>query len=56
MTPAQRANLERLLQPRQIAFVGGRDAAVAIGEAKRIGFEGSIWPVNPKRAEMHGIT
>lgn len=56
MTPAQRANLERLLQPRQIAFVGGRDAAVAIGEAKRIGFEGSIWPVNPKRAEMGGIT
>lgn len=56
MTPAQRANLERLLQPRQIAFVGGRDAAVAIGEAKRIGFEGPIWPVNPKRAEMNGIT
>jgi len=56
MTPERRANLERLLQPRQIAFIGGRDAAVAIGEAKRIGFEGSIWPVNPKRAEMSGIT
>jgi len=56
MTPERRANLERLLQPRQIAFIGGRDAAVAIGEAKRIGFEGSIWPVNPKRAEMSGIS
>ncbi|MEP0332379.1 MAG: acetate--CoA ligase family protein [Anderseniella sp.] len=56
MTPAQRANLERLLHPRQIAFVGGRDAAVAIGEAKRIGFDGPIWPVNPKRSEINGIT
>lgn len=55
MTPAQRANLERLLQPRHAAFVGGRDAVVAIGEAKRIGFEGAMWPVNPKRDEMHGL-
>ncbi|MGB7206777.1 MAG: acetate--CoA ligase family protein, partial [Anderseniella sp.] len=55
MTPERRVNLERLMQPRQIAFIGGRDAAVAIGEAKRIGFAGSIWPVNPKRAEMNGI-
>ena len=55
MTPAQRANLERLLQPRHAAFIGGRDAAVAIGEAKRIGFKGAVWPVNPKRDEIHGL-
>lgn len=55
MTPQQRKNFERLLRPRQIAFVGGTDAVVAIGEAKRRGFAGDIWPVNPKRAEMAGV-
>ncbi len=54
MTPRQRANLDRLLKPRHIAFVGGRDAAIAIGEAHRIGFPGAIWPINPKRPEMAG--
>jgi acyl-CoA synthetase (NDP forming) len=54
MTPAQRNNLYRLLQPRHIAFVGGRDAAIAIGEAHRIGFPGAVWPVNPKREEIGG--
>ena len=54
MTPAQRANLRRLLSPRHIAFVGGRDCLTAIGEAERRGFKGAIWPVNPSRAEMRG--
>lgn len=54
MTSAQRAKLERLLNPRHIAFIGGRDAAVAIGEAHRIGYSGQIWPVNPKRADLGG--
>lgn len=54
MTPQQLNNLDRLLAPRHIAFVGGRDATVAIGEAHRIGFPGAIWPVNPKRQEMAG--
>ena len=39
MTPAQRANLRRLLSPRHIAFVGGRDCLTAIGEAERRGFK-----------------
>ena len=55
MTPARRANLERLLNPRHIAFVGGADAAVAIGEARRIGYAGEIWPVNPRRARLAGL-
>lgn len=54
MTPARRANLNRLLSPRHIAFVGGRDAEVAIGEAKRRGFPGSVWPVNPRRETLGG--
>ena len=54
MKPALRENLRRLLSPRQIAFVGGRDCLTAIGEARRRGFAGAIWPVNPNRAEMLG--
>lgn len=54
MTPAQRENLARLLSPRHIAFVGGRDCVTAIGEAKRRGFTGEIWPVNPSRSALAG--
>lgn len=55
MTPEQKQNFERLLRPRQIAFVGGADAIVAIGEARRRGYAGDIWPVNPRRSEMAGL-
>ena len=47
-------NIGRLIKPSQIAFIGGSDAEVAINEAKRRGFTGSIWPVNPKRDFMAG--
>ena len=55
MTPGQRQNLQRLLNPRHIAFVGGRDAEIAIAECKRAGYAGAIWPVNPKRETLGGI-
>ncbi|MCB1472918.1 MAG: acetate--CoA ligase family protein [Rhodobiaceae bacterium] len=54
MTPERRLNLDRLLSPRHIAFIGGRDAAVAVGEAIRRGFAGGIWPVNPHRDAIGG--
>ena len=52
MTPERRRHFERLLSPRHIAFIGGTDAIIAIGEARRRGFRGSYWPVNPKRDQM----
>lgn len=55
MTPAQRVNFQRLLKPRHIAFIGGRDAVIAIGEARRIGYKGQMWPVNPKRKTLADI-
>ena len=55
MTPAQRANLERLLKPRHIVFIGGRDATIAVREARRRGFEGQMWAVNPKRPDLDGV-
>lgn len=54
MTSKRQLNLSRLLSPRHIAFIGGRDAEVAIREAERIGYRGAIWPVNPKRATLAG--
>lgn len=56
MTPKRRANLERLLKPRHVAVIGGRDAEVVAAECKRIGFSGPFWPVNPKRAQIGGHT
>ena len=55
MTPKQRQNFDRLLSPRHIAFIGGRDALIAIGEAKRRCFKGEYWPVNPRREKLGGI-
>ncbi len=55
MTPERRANFQRLLKPRHIAFVGGRDATIAINEARRRGFAGQMWAVNPRRADLAGI-
>lgn len=55
LTAAQRRNFDRLLAPRQIAFVGGADAIVAITEARRRGFDGDMWAVNPTRETLAGL-
>lgn len=46
------ANLKRLLQPRHIAFVGGTSMVPAIEICRAGGFEGPIWPVNPRHGEL----
>lgn len=55
MTPQQRQNFTRLLNPRHIAFIGGTDATIAIIEARRRGFTGEMWGVNPKRSDLAGV-
>ena len=52
MTPKTRTHLERLLKPRHVAVIGGRDAETVAAECKRIGFTGPFWPVNPKRTHI----
>ena len=47
-------DLSRLLAPRSIAFIGGRDAAEAVRVCRRFGYEGDIWPVSPTRSDMGG--
>ncbi len=47
--------LHRLLNPRSIAFVGGRECAVAIERTRALGFDGEIFAINPKRSELAGL-
>lgn len=51
-----KANLRRLLQPRSIAFIGGRHAELALRQSRAIGYDGAVWPVNPKRESLGGVT
>lgn len=46
--------LERLFRPKTIALFGGGLVAEVIRQCDLIGFDGEIWPVNPKRTEMGG--
>jgi len=55
MNEAFHENLKRLLAPRHIAVVGGRDAATVVAQTRKIGFKGDIWPVNPKRSELANL-
>ena len=48
-------DLARLLAPRHIAVIGGREAAVVLRQCRAGGFTGPIWPVNPARAEIEGV-
>ena len=42
-------DLDRLLNPRTIAVIGGTPAARAIEQSDRLGFSGEIWPVHPTK-------
>ncbi len=47
-------SLRRLLNPRSIAFVGGRRAQLAMEQCDRLGYDGALWPVNPHLSTMAG--
>ena len=48
-------NLQRLLSPRNIVFIGGSNLALPIQNTRDIGFDGEIWVVNPKYDEIAGV-
>ena len=48
------ARLARLMRPRSIAVIGGREAARVAEQCDRMGFEGVLWPVHPKRDTVAG--
>ncbi len=49
-------SFDRLLKPRSIAVFGGAQAQEVIRQSDRMGFEGKIWPVHPKKTEILGRT
>ena len=49
------ADLSRLLNPRSICAVGGREAARVVEQCRRMGFAGPVYPVHPARAEVAGL-
>ena len=44
----KRDNLQRLLRPRHIAFIGGDSSAPGIKVTLAGGFDGPVWSVNPR--------
>ena len=50
------ADLHRLLAPRSIAIVGGAAAERVVTQCLKLGFDGPIWPVHPKRVDVAGVT
>jgi acyl-CoA synthetase (NDP forming) len=44
----------RLLQPKTIAVFGGGVAEELVRQCDRMGFQGEIWPVHPKKEEIRG--
>lgn len=50
-----RRDLTRLFRPKSIALFGGSWVGNVIAQLQKSGFEGAIWPVNPKRADILGV-
>ena len=51
----KQSNLDRLLRPRHIAYIGGSQVAGPLALSQRAGFSGDLWVVNPNRDEMGGL-
>lgn len=48
-------NLKRLLAPRSVAFIGGRNIASSVKDCINSGFTGQIFVVNPKYDQIAGF-
>lgn len=48
-------DLSRLLRPRSIAVLGSGWASNVIEQCQKMGFQGEVWPVHPKRDEIRGV-
>ena len=47
--------LQRLLRPKTVALVGGDLLKPLVDSCRQMGFDGEIWPVNPRRKEVAGL-
>ncbi|MEL6947505.1 MAG: CoA-binding protein, partial [Pseudomonadota bacterium] len=48
------ASVSRMLRPRTIAVIGGQECERVMEQCDKLGFDGTIWPVHPKRETMAG--
>ena len=51
----KRSNLNRLLRPRHIAYIGGSQVAGPLAASQAAGYDGELWVVNPVRDEIGGL-
>jgi acyl-CoA synthetase (NDP forming) len=49
-------DLSRLLRPQSVAYLGGSQISGPIRAARRAGYEGELYVVNPVKSEIEGIT
>ncbi|MGI9310771.1 MAG: CoA-binding protein, partial [bacterium] len=49
------ARLDRCLNPRSIAVIGGVEASRVIQQCRKLGFDGALSAVNPKRGSIEGL-
>src|SRR5918997_5221989 len=59
-SPADFASLDALVRPRSVALIGASDEPARIGGRpiaymRSQGFQGGIYPVNPKRKTVQGL-
>ena len=54
MSTGNLRHLDRLLDPRSVAVIGGKAAEQAIRQSDRLEFRGEVWPVHPGRRQMNG--
>jgi acyl-CoA synthetase (NDP forming) len=47
--------LTRLLRPRSVAVIGGREARRVAEQLAGVGYCGDVWPVHPRHAEVAGL-
>jgi len=55
LTPRRRENLERLLNPKSVCYIGGSFLEQTIKANRNAGYEGDIWIVNPKLDTIAGL-
>lgn len=53
--PKHPKDLTRLFRPKSIALFGGGWVGNVIAQLQKSGYQGAIWPVNPKRADILGV-
>jgi len=56
MTGQSGEGLRRLFAPRHVAVFGGSAAAEVVRQCRALGFDGAIWPVHPRHAQIEGYT